>query len=108
MKFNFYALVLLMFVFPLSINAQAREVALQKAMLPTTGKLEGMSNIFFHKLEGGNYQYDRSWAEVEITTLLDSKGFSPISVIRFKDRLGKIEYTRKQSCTLRMQSIHHQ
>jgi len=73
-------------------SSDAQIISLEKKLLPATGKLEGISNIFFEKIENDKVHYPPDWKEVEMAPLLENPSFAPIHVIRYKDASGKTKY----------------
>jgi thiol-disulfide isomerase/thioredoxin len=93
MKFQFALLILLLFpISHLSNQVAAQTVPLQKEMLPSTGKLTGISNIFFRKLDKDQIQYPPGWQQVEISPLLENPEYLPVFVIRYKATTGEMTY----------------
>jgi thiol-disulfide isomerase/thioredoxin len=93
MRFQFALLVLLLFpVSHLSNPVAGQTVSLQKMLLPSTGKLTGISNIFFSKLDNKQVQYPTGWQQVEISPLLENPAYVPIYVIRYKAATGDMKY----------------
>src|SRR5580765_1924717 len=93
MRIQFALLVLLLFpVSHLSNPVVGQTVSLQKMTLPSTGKLTGISNIFFSKLDNKQVQYPTGWQQVEISPLLENPAYVPIYVIRYKAATGEMKY----------------
>jgi peroxiredoxin len=76
----------------LASAAENQEVKLEKKILPSNGKLEGISNIFFRPLTDSRFQCPRDWKDIEIASILDNKAFVPINALRFKETSGQIRY----------------
>jgi thiol-disulfide isomerase/thioredoxin len=91
--FKIYSLFV--FIFALSYPAKAlehQEVKLEKKILPSAGKLEGISNIFFQPLKDSSFQGHQDWKEIEITRILNNNAFIPIHAIRYKDMSSQFKY----------------
>jgi thiol-disulfide isomerase/thioredoxin len=89
MKVKFALPALLLFL----SHVAGQTVPLQKKLLPSTGPLTGMSNIFFAKPENKQVQYPADWKQVEISGLLENPAFAPpIYVIRYKAAIGDLTY----------------
>jgi peroxiredoxin len=71
---------------------ERQEVKLEKRVWPSTGRLEGMGNIFFRPLKDSTFQYPQDWKNVEIAQILDNKALVPIHAVRYKDLSGQIKY----------------
>jgi thiol-disulfide isomerase/thioredoxin len=67
-------------------------VSLSRAVLPDTGQLTGITNIFFDSPDSLDSRYPRSWKNVEIAGLLNNPEFLPVSVIRYTDVSDRIHY----------------
>jgi peroxiredoxin len=86
-----------LFVFILALSHTAKavehlEVKLEKKILPSVGKLEGISNIFFQPLKDSKFQCPQDWKDIEVTPLLDNKAFVPIYAVRYKEISGQLKY----------------
>jgi thiol-disulfide isomerase/thioredoxin len=93
MRFKICSLFVVILALSHIANAIDRqEVKLEKKILSSTGKLEGISNIFFHPLKDSRFQYLRDWKDIEIAPILDNKAFVPIQALRYKDLSGQIQY----------------
>jgi peroxiredoxin len=75
-----------------STQIAGQTVSLEKKLLPSTGPLTGISNIFFAKLENKQVQYPADWKGVEISPLLQNLALVPIYVIRYKAATGEMTY----------------
>src|SRR5207247_9076964 len=92
---RFKACTLLVFILAVSFTAKAiehQEVKLEKRTLPSIGKLEGISNIFFRPLKDSRFQCPPDWKEIEIAAILDNKALLPIYAVRYKEISGQIKY----------------
>jgi hypothetical protein len=92
MKFKVYAL--LVFVLVLLQTSKAAEypdVSLQKKSFLSTGKLEGISNIFFQPQKDSRFQFPEAWNDIEIASIVDNKAFAPIHVCRYKEGSAQIK-----------------
>src|SRR5438105_4602883 len=93
MKFQFALLALLLFsISQTSTQTVGQTVSLQKMLLPSTGQLTGISNLFFKKLENNQVRYPLDWKEVEISPVLENPAFVPIYALRYKATTGDVTY----------------
>jgi thiol-disulfide isomerase/thioredoxin len=93
MRFKICSLfVLLLALSPIANAIDRQEVKLEKKILSSTGKLEGISNIFFHSLNDSRFQYPQDWKDIEIAPILDNKAFVPIHALRYRNISGQIQY----------------
>ena len=67
-------------------------VSLKRAVLPDTGQLTGITNIFFDKPDSLHLRYPSGWKNVEIASLLSNEIFLPINIIRYTDPSDSIRY----------------
>lgn len=75
-----------------SVSESVLTVKLDKKILPSTGRLEGISNIFFQESADAKFQYPADWKEVETASVLENKAFFPVYAIRHKPESGQFEY----------------
>jgi thiol-disulfide isomerase/thioredoxin len=93
MKFKVYAvLVFVLVLLQTSKAAEYPDVRLQKKSFPSTGKLEGMTNIFFQPQKDSRFQFPEAWNDIEIASIVDNKAFAPIHVCRYKEGSAQIKY----------------
>jgi thiol-disulfide isomerase/thioredoxin len=93
MRFKVCSLfVVLLAISPMANAIDRQEVKLEKRTLASTGKLEGISNIFFSPLKDSRFQYLQDWKDIEIAPILDNKDFAPIHALRFRNISGQIQY----------------
>lgn len=67
-------------------------VALEKKTLPSTGRLTGISNIFFEKSDAKNLRLSKNWKEVELAKVFENPEFLAVNAVRFKNAKGEMQY----------------
>lgn len=67
-------------------------IPLKKAILPDTGQLTGITNIFFKKPDSLDLSYSKTWKDIEVARVLDNTEFVPINIIRYSDPTDSVRY----------------
>jgi thiol-disulfide isomerase/thioredoxin len=93
MKFRFvFPAALLFFLVNSIISVNAQTVVLKKQLLPSNGKLEGITNIFFQKTEDQKIDIGKQWKNLEIASVIENKELVPIKALRYQASSGEINY----------------
>jgi cytochrome oxidase Cu insertion factor (SCO1/SenC/PrrC family) len=93
MRFKICALFVVILALSQIANALDRqEVKLEKKILSSTGKLEGITNIFFLSLKDSRFQYLQDWKDIEIAAVLENQAFVPVYAMRYKNLSGQLKY----------------
>lgn len=74
------------------VAAPIGTVTLKKQTFASTGKLTGISNIFFEKTNDAGPQIARGWKDVEVAKVVDSPRYLPVIAVRYKDAAGETKY----------------
>jgi thiol-disulfide isomerase/thioredoxin len=67
-------------------------VSLEKQTFPSTGRLVGISNIFFEKTSDTKLGVSKDWKDVEIANVISNPTYLAINALRFKDATGETRY----------------
>jgi hypothetical protein len=94
MKNIFVVMLVTASIFALSVafGQDTIAVSLKTAVLPDTGQLTGITNIFFARVDSLHSRYPSGWRNVEVASLLSNDEFVPINVIRFTDHSDSMQY----------------
>jgi thiol-disulfide isomerase/thioredoxin len=94
MKNIFVVMLVTASIFALSVafGQDTIAVSLKTAVLPDTGQLTGITNIFFARVDSLHARYPSGWRNVEAASLLSNDEFFPINIIRYSDHSDSIHY----------------
>jgi hypothetical protein len=75
-----------------ALGQDAIAVSLKRAVLPDTGQLTGITNIFFARPDSLDLRYPLGWKNIEVASLLSNDDFLPINVIQYTDASDSSRY----------------
>lgn len=92
MRYKSLILVILV-AFPTALFPQAAiDVSLSKQVLPDTARFYGSRVLTFARPTSSSLITPARWTDVETAAIIDNPRLQPVTIVRYKDEQGAIEY----------------